>query len=82
MTGEAGAVVGACGACVVSCESLQAVSSARTITAQSAAGVNGLMAVLMGSGSSFQWCSGVLLTCYQDNFEEISFSRSVMLFAP
>ena len=74
--GEAGAVVGlgACGACGVAGESLQAVSSARRIAANSAAGVNDLIAVFMGSGSSFQRCSGAAGTCYQTSFQEKAIS--------
>ena len=74
MIGEAGAVVGACGACVVSCESLQAVSSAMRIAANSAAGVNDLIAVVMGSGSSFRRCSGTAGTSYQGFFQKMSIS--------
>ena len=60
--------MGACGACGVAGESLQAVSSARRITANSAAGENDLIAVVMGSGSSFQRCSGVVETSYRAVF--------------
>ena len=82
MTGEAGAVVGLgrCGACGVAGESLQAVSSARRITANSAAGENDLIAVVMGSGSSFQRCSGAAGTCYQTSFQEKAILRCVVLF--